>query len=191
MRIGVVMTNQHRKDWGLVATVCRMLLDELEGVEFWWHCDAATRYWNIYALLEDFGLTGKVFLTFPPCDDKWLAAQYRACDVTMLPSLGEGFGYPLFESMSCGTPVVHGDYASGASVMATCGVGRWLVGPQAWRLEGQFNTLRPVHDPAAWVERVIDIVAVRPEREWTSGQVEHLGWDKLGVQWRRWFEDGL
>lgn len=191
MRVGCVMTNQSRKDWAVAAAVARELIDRIGDVNLWWHCDIGMRYWNMYALLDDFGLTEHVFLTFPPCDDKWLAAQYRACDVTILPSLGEGFGYPLFESMACGTPVVHGDYASGASLMATCGVGRWLVEPQAWRMEGQFNAMRPVHDPAAWVERVIDVVAVRPEREWTSGQVEHLSWKKLAITWQRWFEEGL
>ena len=40
------------------------------------------------------------------------AELYRAANVTMLCSYGEGFGIPLIESQACGTPVVYGDYTS-------------------------------------------------------------------------------
>ena len=42
-----------------------------------------------------------------------MAQFYSACDVTLGIGLGEGAGYPLFESTSCGTPVVHGNYGGG------------------------------------------------------------------------------
>lgn len=38
--------------------------------------------------------------------DEELAALYRAATLTAFPSLAEGFGYPLLESMACGTPCV-------------------------------------------------------------------------------------
>jgi len=44
--------------------------------------------------------------------DEDLVALYGAATVTAFPSLSEGFGYPLLESMACGTPCVCSDHAS-------------------------------------------------------------------------------
>lgn len=44
--------------------------------------------------------------------DEDLVALYGAATVTAFPSLSEGFGYPLLESMACGTPCVSSDHAS-------------------------------------------------------------------------------
>lgn len=44
--------------------------------------------------------------------DPYMVDVYNACDVTMLASMGEGFGIPLLESQSCGCPVITGDWTS-------------------------------------------------------------------------------
>jgi len=55
-------------------------------------------------------------LKYPPIDpilDPWeqkdLAIIYSAADVYITPSLGEGFGVPILEAQSCGTPVIGTD----------------------------------------------------------------------------------
>ncbi len=45
-------------------------------------------------------------------DDRDLVALYGAATLTAFPSLSEGFGYPLLESMACGTPCVISDHPS-------------------------------------------------------------------------------
>jgi len=87
---------------------------------------------NLTGLCNQLGITGSV--SFP---DSYLydtsqisaanmAAWYRGCDVVSLASRGEGFGCPLVEAQSCGTPVICTD----ASAMSElCGTG-WLVSGQ-------------------------------------------------------------
>lgn len=182
-RIGCVMTNQARKDWGLAAAIA----SRLPEIAFWWHCDVPNRHWNLEALIEDFSLKN-VEMTGPPVDDVWMAEQYRRCALTILPSGGEGFGYPLFESLACGTPVIHGDYASGASLMRSFGLGNYLVAPVEYRIEGVHDCVRPVYSVNDWVLRIQNFLDhVDP----VSHTVEHLNWMKLGHRWKRWFSDGV
>lgn len=44
--------------------------------------------------------------------DKIMAELYSAMDVHLLVSMGEGFGIPILEAQSCGTPVIVGDWTS-------------------------------------------------------------------------------
>lgn len=102
--VGAIGTNQARKDWGLVAQTCRTIAEKRKDVKFWWHSDLPERHWSFPALLADFGLQSKVHLTYE-LDVNQLKMAYNACDLTLHPGLGEGFGYPIFESLACGTPV--------------------------------------------------------------------------------------
>lgn len=190
-RIGVVMTNQNRKDWGVTAAICAGLTERLKGkVKFWLHIDVLERAWNVQALIADFELGEYVEITQPSVDDKWLAEQYRKCDLTILPS-SEGFGFPAFESFACGVPCLHGDYAGGASLMRAFGLQDYLIAPREWRLDGQHNCVRPVFSPNAWVERIMQVLKQPPDAQWLSSRVEHLSYLKLGYTWRRWFKDGI
>ena len=195
-RIGVVATNQHRKDFGMVAAVCARLAELMKGnVRFWWHVDQDIRYWSIPALIADYQLGEYVEVSHPPADDKWLAEQYRRCDVTLHPGLGEGFCYPVFESLACGTPAVHGNYGGCASLMRTCGLDHLLVEPVEWRLEGQYDCLRPLFRPEDFVNVIMQTLESYGDMKITPADVaksvEHLSWKKLGHVWKRWLREGL
>jgi glycosyltransferase involved in cell wall biosynthesis len=45
-------------------------------------------------------------------DDEQLRRLYQSANITVFPSLYEGFGLPVLESMACGTPVIAGDNSS-------------------------------------------------------------------------------
>lgn len=55
-----------------------------------------------------------------------LVEIYNAADVTVFPSFYEGFGFPILESMACGTPVVTSDVFAMPEVAGNAGI---LVNP--------------------------------------------------------------
>lgn len=192
--VGHVATNQIRKDWGLVAATCCELRKRVKRLRLWWHVDVDIRHWSIPALLEDYGLRDITVVTHE-MNDTGMSKGYSACDVVLAPS-PEGFGYPVFESLACGTPVLVGDCAGAADIMNQIGLSSHLVEPVAYRLETQHNCIRPVFSPEEWTERVLqyhlhpmygdgDATAYYQER------VTHLSWKNLWPTWRRWFKEGI
>ena len=179
--VGIIATNQARKDWALGIQTCRILSDRGLDVKVWCHIDAIERYWDLYALIVDYNLQGKVFITTSNFSDEQMATFYSACDVTLGIGMGEGVGYPLLESLACGTPVLHGDYAGGAELIPS----RNLVGVESWRYEGPYCNKRPVFDPHDWADRVEQVAKLEAKLP------EELDWKNLWENWRRWLVSGI
>lgn len=75
--------------------------------------------------IKRLGLTNKVILTdYVPTDD--LVSLYNAAQLFCYPSLYEGFGLPILEAMSCGTPVIASNVSS---IPEVAGMAAWLVDP--------------------------------------------------------------
>lgn len=186
--VGVVATNQARKDWGLVCEAASIVRRSVPELRLWFHVDTLERHWSIPALLADFGLTDITTVTHEMTDSE-MAYAYSACDVTVHPG-AEGFGYPLIESMACGTPVVHGNYAGGPSlVQPQCGV---LVEPVAWRLETLHNAVRPVYVGEHWAAAILSVREREIAPEMCRASVEFLDWKLLWPSvWKKWFLGGL
>ena len=53
--------------------------------------------------------------------DRELWAAYRVARCTVFPSLNEGFGLPVAESLACGTPVITSDFGAMAEIAADGG----------------------------------------------------------------------
>ncbi len=65
----------------------------------------------VRAQVVELGLENDVIFTgYVPQED--VPALYTGADCVMMPSLYEGFGFPVLEAMACGTPVVCSDASS-------------------------------------------------------------------------------
>ncbi len=63
------------------------------------------RYPEAARLAEELGLNDQVVFA-GPVSEADLPALYSGADLFVFPSLSEGFGLPVLEAMSCGTPVI-------------------------------------------------------------------------------------
>jgi glycosyltransferase involved in cell wall biosynthesis len=190
--LGCVATNQIRKDLGLYFATLAELKRRGEKVRGWLHTDLPTRAWSVAQLAEDFGLEKSVSVSLS-LDDQTLAACYSLCGATFAPGLGEGFGYPIVESLACGTPVVHCDYAGGRELVP---LNAWRVPYGAERLEGCYGIKRPVMSAEDVANAVLRAVEWKRNdhqvcQQYCRGSVEHLGWDRIWPRWRSWFKQGL
>lgn len=197
--LGCVMTNQFRKDHGILMQLLSLLQEpDGEGRKWygWLHTDQAVKAWAIGELVESLGLHKRVTVSFPEqgYSDRMLALLYQACDVTVLPSLGEGFGYPIVESLAAGTPCVHSDCAGGAELLPKT---EWRVPVRAERLEGIYALRRPVMHAQDWVNAVRraatwrDRVGESVTQAYCRGSVAHLDWTALWGRWQAWIRQGL
>lgn len=190
--LGCVATNQPRKDLGAYFATLAELRRRGEKVRGWLHTDLPTRAWSVAQLADDFGLSKQVAVTLSLPDDI-LSACYSLCGATFAPGLGEGFGYPIVESLACGTPVVHVDYAGGRELVP---LNAWRVPFRAERLEGLYGLRRPVLDPvdcANAIQRAVGwkLAEERVCQEYCARSVAHLDWNTLWPRWRSWFKQGL
>lgn len=176
--LGIVATNQSRKDWALGIETAKLVSD-YHDVRLWVHTDKMSQNWDLFALLMDFGmLNEKTMISLGHLNDEDMASAYSACDVTL--GIGpEGFGYPIFESVCCGTPCVHGNYGGAPEYLS-----HWpecLIEPAVFRYEGLHSTKRPVYRPedfAAGVDRMIGKRTNTPNE---------LVWANLWPRWEAWF----
>lgn len=190
--VGCNMANQARKDFP-VAFECAALLKQEYGnrFKFWLHVDTLIRYWNVYALATDYGV-GDVLEVTTESSDEQLALRYSACDCTILPTAGEGFGYPIAESMACGTPCVTTDYAAGQELVED----DYRVPPIAYKIDTMHNVRRAVLSGYGFASRVkASIERAREDREGLAERMEanvaHMHWGDLKHVWMRWFREGI
>lgn len=194
--VGCVATNQPRKDLGLYFRTLAVLRQRGYPVFGWLHTDTLVKAWSVQQLVEDCGLAKRVAVTGigDAFTDRQLALLYQACDVTIAPGLGEGFGYPIVESLASGVPVVHGDFGGGAELVPKI---EWRFPVRARRLEGIYALQRPIFEPedvANAIERVWrwrDAVGDLAAAGYCKGSVAHLDWSALWPRWYAWINQGL
>lgn len=192
--IGCVATNQPRKDLSLFFGTLAELKRRGRKVYGWLHTDVLVKSWAIPQLVEDFGLQKQISLTVPPLRDQDLARLYQSCDLTMAPGLGEGFCYPIVESLASGVPCLHGNFGGGVELIPK---GEWRVPVLTERLESVYAVRRPVFGVVDWANAVERILAWRGEigsqvaSAYCRLSVQHLDWKNLWPRWHTWIKEGL
>lgn len=184
--IGCVMSNQERKYWPAMFEAVALMKGK---PKLWVHTDQLFGYWNVQALAVEYGLRGQVIVEDREITDRGMAARYSACDATAVISGGEGFCYPVAESLSCGTPVVAGEYGAQAELIHY----DLRVKPVAYRIVTNHNARRAVYDGKDVAEKLEHAVRLKKDNgtELSTQLVEHLDHRKLGVQWKKWVGRGL
>jgi glycosyltransferase involved in cell wall biosynthesis len=105
-----------------------------------------------------------------PVDDADLPVLYTLATATVYPSLYEGFGFPVLESLACGTPVVVSNTSSLPEVAGDLGV---LVEPAS------------VQSIAAGIQRLLDDPALtQAARRHGPDQAARFSWDTAARQLR-------
>ena len=137
------------------------------------------------ALIQEYGLENHILYDGRPLTDTELAMRYNACDATVLISGGEGFGYPIAESLACGTLPVIPDYSAGPELGAV----RVPIAHTA--IQSRFN-MRRAHVMPEQLERFLHTtLLLSPERSMIAERVAHLDIARLSVVWKKWFLKGL
>ena len=190
--IGCVMANQSRKDYPAAFECFAALKKEYGNVlHCWVHTDALIHYWNIPALAAEYGV-GECLEVTSGLGDEQLGLRYSGCDVSVLPTAGEGFGYPILESLACGTVCVTTDYAGGSELVEpSC-----RVHPVTYKVDTMHSVLRAVNSGYGFSEFAkLQIERKHSDPEYWSGKwadsVSHLEWNRLKNLWTKWLLGGL
>lgn len=178
--IGIVATNQTRKDFGLGIEVVAEIAKS-RPVFLWIHTDRMKNEWSILELLSEFGLLRNAMVTIGNVKDEVMVRAYNACDLTLGIGRGEGFGYPIMESWSCGVPCIAGRYGAHVEfIPEDC-----AVKPSQLRIEGPLNLMRPVFRVRDWVDTVSRVEG--------NGMVLNtaVDWKYLWQDFEQWFKEGI
>jgi len=182
--IGIVATNQARKDWGLGIHVIAEIA-KLRNTWCWLHTDRLENAWSLPILAQwDFKIHEKAIVTVVDYPDDVMAWAYTACDLTLGIGNGEGFGFPIFESLACGTPCLHGNYGGAPEHMQRC----MLVDSVMDRIDGVYSLIRKVYRAEDWAQAGLSLMGVKSG---SSLLPAHLDWNNLWPSWEEWFVKGL
>ena len=116
------------------------------------------------SLLETLSAKGRSVIGVSKITDELLWGGYRAARCTIFPSLNEGFGLPVAESLAVGTPVVTSGYGSMLEIAAAGGA--VLVDPRSD--EDIARGLRSALFEPGVNERLRAEAAQRPIRTWSD-----------------------
>jgi glycosyltransferase involved in cell wall biosynthesis len=118
-----VGSNHPRKNLAIILDAVNILKQQGLPVQFWKVGSDFTDEQK--AFIQTQGLEAQIHYLGNP-DKSTLVQIYSAADILVAPSLHEGFGMTLLESMACGTPVITANLSAMPEVVEDAGI---LVDP--------------------------------------------------------------
>lgn len=149
--IGVVGRNQLRKRLDLTISYFNEFVRRYNVQNAYLYLHAAPtgdNGVNIPALVNYYGLNGKVLLSSPRADhgesEETMAMIYNAFDVYLTTTQGEGWGLPCLEAMACGVPCIVPDWSALGSM------GGWITDGAAMQVPCTSTALTAPINAAAY-----------------------------------------
>jgi glycosyltransferase involved in cell wall biosynthesis len=146
--VGMFASFKRQKNHPLAFEAARLVLDRLPRTRFafvgdmlWAGLHGSAEYkQRMDALVDELGIRDRCLFLGNRSD---VADLYRACDVTLLPSLFEGTPNVVLESLASGVPVVATDVADNRLLLP----------------EGEVGHVVPLGDAGALAARLLDLLA--------------------------------
>jgi glycosyltransferase involved in cell wall biosynthesis len=115
--VGCVARNQPRKNIPALVKAFAEFSKNKPDVALYLHMAIRDVGWNIDELVHRFGVAEKTYSTngynaIRGVTDEQLCEVYNMFDIFALPTMAEGFGLPILEAQSCGTPVLVTDFSA-------------------------------------------------------------------------------
>ena len=176
--VGVVAANKaaglvHRKAYGELILAFSIFAKDKPDAVLYLHTDSFgySGGWNLLNILASLGVKKEQVIFPNPQDYRFgiaqsdLAALYTRMDVLLAPSLGEGFGVPSVEALSCGTRVIGSNWAATPDLVSpdswlTDGQLTWDAGQDAWWMTPNVGSLVNALEESYKAERGTSQVAV-------------------------------
>ena len=190
--LGCVATNQPRKDLQLFIEVLSELRKQGERVYGWLHTDTLVKTWDLPQLVRAWQVEKILRVTTGQLTDGQMQQCYLACTATICVGRGEGFGYPIVESLALGVPCFAMDYAGGAEFTPQ----PFKYGWQGIDYTNAYAIGRPIGYATDLVARLLELrQKTNDERReieaYCRGSVAHLHWSSVGPRWQAWMQKGL
>lgn len=164
---------------------------ERPNAKLYLHCALNDVGWNIDEQIARYRLRDKVIvfedlkvgLGVP---DEELANIYSSLDIFALPTIGEGFGLPILEAMSCGVPVCVTNYSGHTEFAQPGGL---LIEPKVFYTEPTTNIERAICDVPHFVsclDKLADDQELR-KRCAHNGRfmAEKMDWRNIVLEWEK------
>lgn len=183
--VGCVMTNQWRKRWALVFEALGALdpKPKLNIV-----IDRLINYWSIYQLAEANQLPVNASMSSQQFTDQMLAEFYANCDIVMLPTYGEGFGYPVLEAQAAGVPVVTGKFGAQSELVQNSAM---VVAAKGYETDGINGLVKPWYNSSDWSDKVRGMLLTTWDRKILSDHARQWDWSWQFPKFKQWILEGL
>ena len=141
-------------------------------------------------LAERYGIEDKLYLSetslvVSGIPSSKLNEIYNIFDVLALPTAGEGFGLPLLEAMSAGTPVIATDCTACTELLSGRGELIRVACKNIWPPYNQEFSIADAEHLSELLEKIYCNIELRSEMSRKGCEfAQALNWDGIAIQWQ-------